>query len=128
LLSRVGPAARIFSLAREGKFRLVTAPAILREVRIGFFKQHIRRRYPLPLEEIADYLAALQLNADVVAGDLEVDRVTDDPKDHPILACAVEGDARYVVTDDRRDLLPIKHWRRIQIVSAPAFLRMLASR
>jgi hypothetical protein len=46
------------------------------------------------------------------------------------LACAIEGLADYVVTDDRRDLLPLKVVRlaghaAIQIVSAAGFLRIL---
>ena len=56
--------------------------------------------------------------------------VSTDPKDNPVLACAIEGLADYVVTDDRRDLLPLKVVRlaghaAIQIVSAAGFLRIL---
>jgi predicted nucleic acid-binding protein len=66
----------------------------------------------------------------VVPGRYHVDLVSTDPKDNPVLACAIEGMADYVVTDDRRDLLPPKVVRLsghapIQIVSAGGFLRLL---
>jgi predicted nucleic acid-binding protein len=45
-----------------------------------------------------------------------------------VVACALEGDARFVVTDDRKHLLPIKvvriaGHRTVQIVSPAQFLR-----
>jgi len=66
----------------------------------------------------------------VVPGRYRVDLVSTDPKDNPVLACAIEGVADYVVTDDRRDLLPLKvvhlaGYAPIQIVSAAEFLRLL---
>jgi uncharacterized protein len=47
----------------------------------------------------------------------------EDPRDNHVLACAIEGDADFLVTDDRRHLLPLKHYQRVQIVSVPDFLR-----
>lgn len=56
---------------------------------------------------------------------LDSNTVADDPKDNPVLACALEGHADFVVTDDRKHLLPLKHYHGIQIVSMPLFLRTL---
>jgi predicted nucleic acid-binding protein len=49
--------------------------------------------------------------------------VPKDPKDNPILACALEGNADFVVTDDRKHLLPMRSYHGIRIVSPPSFLR-----
>ena len=56
--------------------------------------------------------------------------VPTDAKDNKVVACALEGEAGYLVTDDRRDLLPLKAvrvggHRVIQIVAPGAFLRRL---
>ena len=42
--------------------------------------------------------------------------------DNLILACAVEASADYLVTGDRRHLLPIKQFRGTRIVNAASFL------
>jgi predicted nucleic acid-binding protein len=47
-----------------------------------------------------------------------------------VVACALEGGADYLVTDDRRDLLPLKvirmsGYRPVQVVTPRSFLRLL---
>jgi len=61
-------------------------------------------------------------------GDLDVSLVPTDAKDNPIVACALEAAAEYIVTDDRRDLLPLKvirvaGYEPVQIVAPRAFLK-----
>jgi predicted nucleic acid-binding protein len=45
-------------------------------------------------------------------------------KDNPILACAVEGGADYIVSGDR-DLLVLERFQSIPIVSPAAFAGLL---
>ena len=45
-------------------------------------------------------------------------------KDNPILACAVEGGADYIVTGDR-DLLVLERFQGIPIISPAAFAAVL---
>jgi predicted nucleic acid-binding protein len=63
-----------------------------------------------------------------VAGRYTVDLVSRDPDDNPVVACVLQAGARFVVTDDRRHLRPIKAVRvaghgTAQIVSPAEFLR-----
>lgn len=80
------------------------------------------------LREIFSYLRRTAL---VVPGHYEdLDKVPTDLKDNIVVACALEAEADYIVTDDRRDLLPLKvircsGYRPVQIVSPLAFLRLL---
>ena len=51
-----------------------------------------------------------------------------DPADNPVLACALEGGAGFVVTDDRKHLLPLEVVRlagqaAVQIISPGDFVR-----
>ena len=60
----------------------------------------------------------------------ELDKVPTDVKDNSVVCCALESGADFIVTDDRRDLLPLKVIRcsgcqPVQIVSPLAFLRLL---
>ncbi|MGD0837743.1 MAG: PIN domain-containing protein [Polyangia bacterium] len=70
-------------------------------------------------------MLTVQVLAEVVPGRLQVHGVTRDPDDNHVLACAVEGEVDFVVSDDRKHILPLGEYRSIPIVSLPAFLGML---
>ena len=119
---------------QDDRFHLISSEPLLEELRRTFYRPEGQRIAPLrPLlpHEIEDNIASVRaIAAVVVPGRYQVDLVSTDPKDNPVLACAIEGLADYVVTDDRRDLLPLKVVRlaghaAIQIVSAAGFLRIL---
>jgi hypothetical protein len=119
---------------QDDRFHLISSEPLLDELRRTFYRPEVQRIAPLrPLlpHEIEDNIASVRaIAAVVVPGRYQVDLVSTDPKDNPVLACAIEGLADYVVTDDRRDLLPLKVVRlaghaAIKIVSAAGFLRIL---
>ena len=125
LLTPRGFSARLLDIIEAGGFVLVTCETILDEVSDVLARPHVQRYGPYPQSEIREAVDALRGVADVVPGRFKVFAVANDPKDNPVLACALEGDADFVVTDDRKHLLPLKHYHGIQIVSVPLFLRAL---
>ena len=48
--------------------------------------------------------------------------IVGDDDDHRILECAVAADAEFLVTGDKKDLLPLSLFREIRIVSPREFL------
>ena len=64
------------------------------------------------------------LLAQLVAGDYQVEGVSGDADDDKYLAAAVEGRARLIVTGDP-DLLTVKEFQVIRIVTPRAFLNLL---
>ncbi len=125
LLTPRGFSARLLDLLEAGRFVRVTSEFILAEVTDLLSRPHVQRYGPYPPREIAEAVAALRAISTVVPGRYEVFAVAGDPDDNPVLACALEGDADFVVSDDRKHLLPLKHYRGVQIVSAPLFVRLL---
>ena len=91
---------------QDDRFHLVTSEPLLEELRRTFYRREVQRLAPLrPLlpEEIEENIVSVRaIAAIVVPGRYEVDLVSTDPKDNPVLACALEGLADYVVSDDRR--------------------------
>ena len=123
LLTPRGFSARLLGLLEAGRFVLITSEFILAEVADVLARPHVQRYGPYPPREIAEAMDALRAIATVVPGRYEVFVVAGDPDDNPVLACALDGNADFVVSDDRKHLLPLKHYRGVQIVSAPLFVR-----
>ena len=63
-------------------------------------------------------------DTEITAGTLEVAAVAADPTDNMILACAVEGHADDIGSGDT-DLLSLREYTRIPIITARAFLDVL---
>lgn len=52
----------------------------------------------------------------------QFESVTADPDDNKIIECALVGGATYIVTGDKRHLLPLQNYQDIHIVTAADFL------
>jgi predicted nucleic acid-binding protein len=48
-----------------------------------------------------------------------------DPDDNMVLECAVVGHANYIVTGDKKHLLPLQNYQGIEIVNAANFLSLM---
>ena len=55
---------------------------------------------------------------------IKVSEIKQDPEDNKFLACALEGEAAYIVSGDNH-LLKLKHYKGIQIVTARSFLEII---
>ena len=118
-----GKPARILSASGE-RFTLVCSDYILTEVMTVMTRRHLRKW--LPDANFRERFAAeLRDSAEVVTTATPV-RAVRDPKDNPILACALDGKANVVVTGDGH-LLELGSYRNIQIVTPAVFLEMLDS-
>ena len=123
MLSPRGVPAQLLATARES-WRLVWSPPIVAECHRVLDYARIKRAMRLPNPHaFVDDVAAL---ADMVRTDLPVlDVVRKDPSDNVYLATALAGAARWVVTGDKRHLLPIKTFGGVRIVLPSVFLAEL---
>ncbi|RLE06552.1 hypothetical protein DRZ78_04515, partial [Candidatus Aerophobetes bacterium] len=46
--------------------------------------------------------------------------------DNRILECGVEGKAQYIISGDKRHLLPLKEYQGIKIISPAQFLKIIS--
>lgn len=128
-LSPSGPSSRIFALFRRGRFELVISPALLDEYLDVLLRPRMRLLTGMTVRQAVQLVVNIRRRAHVVGGlYADIDMVPTDPKDNPVLAGALEGDAEYVVTQDKRDLLALKDHhvaghRTIHIVTPASFLR-----
>jgi putative PIN family toxin of toxin-antitoxin system len=127
LLSSSGSAsARTVEAYFDGHFRLAYSSAIFDEVLEVLMLPQIRQRHGLDDAEILEYLASLLVDAVCYSGALAVSaRTTRDITDTKFLSVAAEAHADYLITNDRRHLLPLKRFRGTRIVTPARFLSEL---
>lgn len=68
--------------------------------------------------------AGLSTKNALVLDDLPEVDYPPDPKDNPILATAIAGQAQYIVSGDKRDMLELTHVEGIPIVTARDFVSL----
>ncbi len=110
----------VLELALRGRFELCVSPFILEEV-AGV----LVRKFAWTEERSAQALRALGDAATVVEPLRLPEMIEGGHADNRILECAVEVSADYLVTGDRRHLLPLEEHQGARIVNAPHFLSEL---
>jgi putative PIN family toxin of toxin-antitoxin system len=125
VLVRQGLPAQVLDAWRRREFLLITSPLIIAEIRSTLGYPRIRRKYPLTDEDVERLVTLLKRDALVVPGETDATgAVPADPTDEMVLACAVEGQADWIVSGDRH-LLDLGEYQGIPIVTAREFLERL---
>ena len=122
-LIRGGQEDQIVRAWQRGVFELVLSPPILDEMGRALFYDKLRKFRWMTVEEVAELLQALAQGSMVVSGRSKV-KASRDPDDNKFLAAAIEAEARFVVTGDR-DLLDLRRYRNVQIITPARFLRII---
>lgn len=117
-----GLAKQLRDMIADGDFVPVTSKPILKELyQVVHYYPHIVKRFSPSKEDISAFIALIIEHAIIVKGLYEIDGISQDPNDDMFIACAMEGDAQYIVSRDPH-LRNIKHYRGIQIIDAATFI------
>ncbi len=111
----------VLDLARRSRFELYLYLFIIGEV-----AEVLEREFNWPDDRSSMALETLQQTATVIEPRRHPAVIKPDHADNRILACAVQASADYLITGERRHLLPLKEHRGTRIVNAPQFLTALA--
>jgi putative PIN family toxin of toxin-antitoxin system len=119
LFSSTSLPAHLIELWRQGLFDLLTSADQLDELmRVT--------RYPRIRDRLTPALAGRLINElrdlAIVLKDLPIVTVSPDPWDNYLLATAAAGGADFLVTGDKRDLLPLGRYGGAKIVTVRDFL------
>lgn len=121
-ISQSGASARILDAARAGKLLLIVSPLLLDEFDKVVHRARISKKYPVTASGAQDFLAYLSAKASRVSGIPETNYVKEDPKDDMVVACALEGNADYIISGDRH-LIELKEIAGIPILTPADFAR-----
>lgn len=123
LINPVGVPGRLLKSLRSKQFVLVTSEEINEEIIEVMSRPKLQGKYGLAAH-LFDVAFILWEVAEVVR-DVPTVRVASDPDDNKFLATALTGDAHYLITGDVGDLLPIKQWKGIRIITPNEFMGIL---
>ena len=119
-----GPPGQIVrAFLEQDAFELVLSPAIVAEVDRALGSSKIRRYIARPAEARL-WLADIAALADLVGDTGRQSHACRDPHDEFVLAAAIEGRARAIVTGDA-DLLTLVEHEGIAIVTPKGFLEVI---
>ena len=112
----------VLDLARRGRFEWYLSPFILDET-AGV----LERKFGWEGELLDRVLATLRKSATLLDPGRRPPVIEGNEADNRILECAVEASADYLVTGDRRHLLPLGKFMGVRVVNAPVFLNSLGA-
>ena len=121
LIKKESTPGEILRAWMENKFILLLSPQIFEEVSRVIRHPKVRQYHVLQDEEIEDFLLNLYSSTQETEGKIDLD-VVDDPDDNIFIACAIEGNAEYVVTGDKI-FLKLKEYKGIKIITPSQFLK-----
>ena len=124
IISPKGSPRKILDLARKEIFKVVSSASINHEILNVLHRDYIYTKYNLT-EEIIDDISVFLYEGSILTEDRYViSRVKKDPDDNKFIACALEGEADYIISGDDH-LLSLKNYKGIQILDARDFLKVL---
>ena len=107
----------------KGRCEAVVSPALLSEYHETI--EELRLEYPG--RKFVAWSDALAESTTLVFPMENASGATIDPDDEMILECAIAAEADYIVTGDKKHLLPLRQFRDIPIVNPADFLRVPAA-
>ena len=114
----------ILQALKNQRFILLTSPSIIFEVENVMNREEITRRSPLTPKKRKLFVENL-LKISVATSDrLKMQAVRNDPDDDKFVACAIEGQADFIVSGDKH-LLELNEYQGIRIISPKEFLDQL---
>lgn len=119
-LNFLGNEHKLLNLADQRRFELFISPFILEEL-----EGVLDRKFDWTHEDFLQTVEELRESSYVIEPQLLPEVISGGHPDNRILECAVGAAADYLVTGDKRHLLPLREYRGIKIVTTTQFLSIL---
>lgn len=111
-----GKPEEILFMASSRKVIIIISPSIIEEV-----KKNLVTKFHRPENEVKRLVRAIISISQLVVPKRKF-KIVEYLPDNKILETAVEGQVDYIVTGDRKHLLPLKEFKRIPIITPAQFL------
>jgi putative PIN family toxin of toxin-antitoxin system len=105
-------------LARQGEIKLYISSLLLLEL-----AGKLREKFDFSEEDIDNILVGISVFSEMTSPTTEISLIKSDPDDNRILEIAKEVEADYVISGDKKHILPLKEFGKTKIVDAADFLK-----
>ena len=122
LITQGTPPDLLYQAWNDGLFELITSNAQIEELARALQYEKLKQ-YILPFES-QRLTRLLHVRAKIIERIPSVN-YSPDPADNPIIATAIAGNADYIVSGDKKDLLSLGKVAGIQIINARQALELL---
>ena len=113
-----GKPGEVLDLLIKEEMEVLVSPFILSE--LGSI---LREKFGWADEQVTRVLSLIEAKAIEVQPEQRISVIKEKDADNRILECAVAGEADYIISGDKRHILPLKEYSGIRILSPDAFLR-----
>ncbi len=114
-----GKPGEVLDLLIKEEMEVLVSPFILSE--LGSI---LREKFGWADEQVTRVLSLIEAKAIEVQPEQRISVIKEKDADNRILECAVAGEADYIISGDKRHILPLKKYSGIRILSPDAFLRV----
>jgi putative PIN family toxin of toxin-antitoxin system len=115
-----GKLREVLDLVWRGDIEACISPFILREL-----EETLKKDFGWDRDQIKHIIEKIKSKTTLVHPKSKVSIIIKKVDDNRILECAIEGKVQYLISGDRKHLLPLKEYQRTQIVSPAEFLKLL---
>lgn len=113
-----GPPDKIFRSILSGRFKHATSPDILTELR-----RVLSEILEMNVKEVESMVTLVTQISHLVYPTERIKVIKKDDTDNRILECALTAKSNFLITGDRKHLLPLKGYQGIHILSPGDFVR-----
>jgi putative PIN family toxin of toxin-antitoxin system len=119
-LNFAGKPGEILELFIKGEIEVFISPFILSEI-----EKILRERFEWGEGSINRVLNRIKRQAIQIHPKIKVNVIKQKDNDNRVLECAIEGSVQYLISGDRKHLLPLKEYQGTKILSPAEFLKLL---
>ena len=115
-----GNPEKVLDLVEERKIKIFISKEILEE-----FKRVLQRKFGFSSDMAEVTASAIKEISTLVTPTQRLNVIKKKEADNKVLECAVGGKAQYIISGDKRHLLPLKEYQGIKILSPAEFLEIV---
>jgi uncharacterized protein len=122
LISSSGPPDEVLALGRAKKISIAISQPIVNEI-----KEVLEQKLLIGKDVVNGVIEEISRFTFMVEPGKTVHVIKINEADNRIIECAVEAKARFIISGDKKHLLPLKKFEGIRIVSPVEFLKAMNS-
>ncbi len=114
-----GKPREILDLVWRGDIEACISPFILKEL-----EETLKKDFDWDRDQIRHTIEKIKAKTILIHPKNKVSVIKEKDDDNRILECAIEGRVHYLISGDRKHLLPLKEYQKTKILSPSEFLKM----